>query len=141
MNNATAGVKSVIANRPAETATGLTAAVVAVLVATTGLSTPLATALVVVVGALPGLVTAVVSATRSTAAGTLLVGLTPQVKELAESAIADAIAQPATADKPTSLKNIADALASWTAVLSAESGTNAAKKKAADPPAGDPPAH
>jgi hypothetical protein len=63
MNNATAGVKSVITNRPAETATGLTAAVVAVLVA------------------------------------------------------------------------------SWTAVLSAESGTNAAKKKAADPPAGDPPAH
>ena len=69
-------------NRPAETLTGLTAAVVAILVATTNISTPLATALVVVVGALPGLVTSIVSATRSTAAGTLLVSLTPQVRNL-----------------------------------------------------------
>ncbi len=122
---------AVVTNRPAETATGLTAAVVAILVATTNLSTPLATALVVVVGALPGLITSIVSSTRSTAAGTLLVALTPKVKDLAESALDAGTTQPSPADKTATLKGVADAMASWTSVLAAESGTSAAAKKAA----------
>jgi hypothetical protein len=119
------------ANRPAETATSLAAAAVAILVATTHLSTPLATALVVVVGALPGLVTSVVSTTRSTAAGTLLVALTPQVKDLAASALDAGAAQQSATDKTATLKGVADAMASWTSVLSAESGVSAAAKKSA----------
>lgn len=122
---------AVATNRPAETATGLTAAVVAILVATTNLSPPLATALVVVVGALPGLVTSIVSSTRSTAAGTLLVALTPQVRELAQSALDAGTEQPSATDKTATLKGVADAMAAWTSVLSAESGASAAAKKAA----------
>jgi hypothetical protein len=118
-------------NRPAETATGLTAAVVAILVATTHLSTTLATALVVLVGALPGIVTAIISTTRSTAAGVTLVSLTPKVAQLAGSALDAGIAQPSAADKTTTLKGVADAMASWTEVLAAESGTSAAAKKSA----------
>jgi hypothetical protein len=118
-------------NRPAETLTGLTAAVVAILVATTNISTPLATALVVVVGALPGLVTSIVSATRSTAAGTLLVSLTPQVRNLAVSALDAGAAQQSPTDKAATLKGVADAMASWTSVLSTESGASASAKKAA----------
>jgi hypothetical protein len=101
--------------------------VAAILVATTGLGTQLAAALVVVVGALPSVVTAVVSVTRSTAAGTLLVGLTPEVSNLAASTLkAASEGNVSLTDKTTALKNVADSMASWTNVLSAESGTNAA---------------
>ena len=113
--------------RPTETAAGLAGAVAAILVATTGLGTQLAAALVVVVGALPSVVTAVVSVTRSTAAGTLLVGLTPEVSNLAASTLkAASEGNVSLTDKTTALKNVADSMASWTNVLSAESGTNAA---------------
>ena len=122
--------RSLATNRPAETATGVTAAVVAILVATTHMSTPLATALVVVVGALPGFVTAIVSATRSTAAGTLLVALTPRVRELAASALDAGAAQQSATDKTATLKGVADAMASWTSVLSTESGATASQKNA-----------
>jgi hypothetical protein len=74
-------VANTVAQRPAETTTGVSAAVVATLVATTHLSTGLSTALVVVVGALPGCLTAIVRATRSTAAGDLLISLTPWVHD------------------------------------------------------------
>ncbi len=123
---------SVLTNRPAETSTGLVAAVVAILVATTHMSTGLATALVVVVGALPGLITAIVRATRSTAAGVTLVSLTPRVRELADSALQAATAATVgPADKTTTLKNVADSMAAWSSVLAAESGTTAAEKNRA----------
>ena len=126
---------SLPARRPAETAAGLSAAVVAIVVATTGLSTELATALVVVVGAIPALITAVVSVTRSTAAGKLLVGLTPEVAQLAASALKAASADGvALKDKTVALKDVADSMASWSSVLSAESGTSAASQQPA--PAG-----
>jgi hypothetical protein len=119
--------KPLPSRRPAEALTGLAGAVAAIIVAGTGLSTELATALVVVVGALPTVVTAVVSATRSTAAGTLLVGLTPEVATLAGSTLkAASEGTVSLTDKTTTLKDVADSLASWTAVLSAEQGTKAA---------------
>ncbi len=124
-------MSNVATNRPAETATGLTGAVVAILVATTHLSTSLATALVVVVGALPGLITAIVTATRSTAAGVTLVSLTPKVTALADSALDAGIAQGSPTDKTATLKGVTDAMASWTQVLSAESGTSASAKQTA----------
>ncbi len=125
------GVAKRIANRPAETTTGLSAAVVAVLVATLHLSTGLATALVVIVGALPSLVTAVVSATRSTAAGVNLVSLTPTVRELALNALNAGLAESSTTAKTDALKAVTDAMSSWTTVLQAESGVTAAAKKTA----------
>jgi hypothetical protein len=131
-------LQSLPSSRPAETLTGLTAAVVAILVATTGMSTALATALVVVVGALSGVVSSIVSAVRSTGAGVLLVELTPQVEKLAASAL-DAAAEPGVSptDKTTTLKNVADSLASWQSLLVAESGVSAAaNQKAAGKPAG-----
>jgi hypothetical protein len=135
-------VGSTFANRPAETTTGLSAAVVAILVATTHLSTGLATALVVVVGALPGFVTAIVSSTRSTAAGDLLVSLTPKVRALAESALDSGLTQNASAqDKTTALTDVTTAIASWNSVLSTESGTTASAKQAiAKGPSAEPPA-
>ena len=123
-------VQSLATNRPAESTTGLAAAVVAIIVATTHISTELATALVVVVGAVPGLVTAIVSATRSTAAGVTLVELTPSVSELARSTLNAASADSVSlTDKTTALKNVADSMSSWTSVLTAESGASAAAKK------------
>jgi hypothetical protein len=123
-------IQTVATNRPAESTTGVAAAVVAIVVATTHISTELATALVVVVGALPGLVTAVVSATRSTAAGITLVGLTPNVSQLAKSALDAATADTVSlTDKTTTLKNVADSMSSWTSVLAAESGASPAAKK------------
>jgi hypothetical protein len=113
--------------RPAETATGLTGAVVAIIVATTGLSTELATALVVVVGAVPAIVTAVVSVTRSTAAGALLVGMTPGVAGLARATLRAASEDDVSlTDKTTTLKDVTESMESWSAVLSAEPGTSAA---------------
>lgn len=134
-------VGSTIANRPAETATGVSAAVVAILVATTHLSTGLATALVVVIGALPGFVTAIVSSTRSTAAGDLLISLTPKVRELAESALNSGLAKNASAqDRTAALTDVTTAIASWNSVLSAESGTTASAKQAiAKGPSEEPP--
>jgi hypothetical protein len=124
-------VGSTIANRPAETTTGVSAAVVAILVATTHLSTGLATALVVVIGALPGFVTAIVSSTRSTAAGDLLISLTPKVRALAESALDSGLTQNASAqDKTAALTDVTTAIASWNSVLAAESGTTASAKQA-----------
>jgi len=96
--------------------------VAAIVVAGTGLSTELATALVVVVGALPSVVTAVVAATRSTAAGTLLVGLTPEIAALAGSALEEAKKAPLK-DKTATLKDVAESVASWSDVLAAEPGT------------------
>src|ERR1022692_3175092 len=102
-------IQSVVSNRPAETSTGLTAAVVAIIVATTHLSTELATALVVAVGAIPAIVTSIVSATRSTAAGIMLVALTPSVRNLAASTLEAASAANVTlTDKASTLKNVAD---------------------------------
>ena len=134
-------VGSTIANRPAETTTGVSAAVVAILVATTHLSTGLATALVVVIGALPGFVTAIVSSTRSTAAGDLLVSLTPKVRALAESALNSGLADNASAeDKTAALTDVTTAIASWNSVLAAESGTTASAKQAiAKGPSPEPP--
>jgi hypothetical protein len=124
-------VASTVANRPAETTTGVSAAIVAVLIATTHLGTGLATALVVVIGALPGFVTAIVSATRSTAAGDLLVSLTPKVHELADSALDTGLSPASSAqDKSAALTDVTNALASWTAVLTAESGATASAKRA-----------
>ena len=123
-------VGSTVANRPAETATGVTAAVVAALVATTHLGTGLATVLVVLVGALPGLITGIVSATRSTAAGLLLVSLTPKVRQLADGALDSGLSQDSGQDRAAVLKDVTHALASWTSVLSAESGATAANKLA-----------
>jgi ABC-type uncharacterized transport system permease subunit len=121
---------SLVKDRPAETTTGLGAAVVAVVVATTNISSELATALVVVVGAVPGVVTALVSATRSTAAGVTLVALTPSVRDLAQSTLqAAGEANVSLADKTTTLKNVADSMSSWTSVLAAESGASAASKE------------
>jgi len=108
----------------------LAAAVVAVVVATTGLSTELATALVVVVGALPGIVTAIVNATRSTAAGRLLVDLTPAVADLADSALRAAKTTDDLTKKTTALKDVTESVASWSSVLSAEPGTKPAAKEA-----------
>jgi hypothetical protein len=123
-------IMSLVKDRPAETTTGLGAAVVAVVVATTNISTELATALVVVVGAVPGIVTAIVSAARSTAAGVTLVALTPSVRDLAQSTLqAAAEANVTLADKTTTLKNVADSMSSWTSVLAAESGASAASKQ------------
>lgn len=77
--------------------------------------------------------TAIVSVTRSTAAGGLLVELTPEVAGLAKATLAAAAKDNVTlTDKTTALKDVTDSVASWTAVLSAESGTSAA--------AGDAPA-
>lgn len=119
--------KSLPNRRPAEIATGLASAVTALVVASTGLSTELATALVVVVGAIPSLVTAIVNATRATAAGTMLVGLTPEVAELAGSTLKAASADSVSlTDKTTALKDVAESMASWSAVLAAEPGTKAA---------------
>jgi hypothetical protein len=125
-------IQSLTTNRPAESSTGLAAAVVAIIVATTHISTELATALVVVVGAVPGIVTAIVSATRSTAAGLTLVELTPSVSDLARATLESASAETVSlTDKTTTLKNVADSMSSWTSVLTAESGASAAAKKAA----------
>jgi hypothetical protein len=122
--------------RPAETATGLAGAVAALIVATTGLSTELATAVVVVVGALPSVVTAVVSVARSTAAGTLLVGLTPEVARLAGSTLV-AAREGSLTEKTTTLKDVTESMASWSAVLSAEPGAKASAEEAGgDAPAG-----
>lgn len=120
---------SLTSRRPAEAATGVTGAVVAVLVATTGLSTELATALVAVVAFLPTLVTSVVSATRSTAAGMMLVGLTDDVAGLATTALkaASADSVPLT-EKTTALKDVAESISSWSDVLAAEPGTKPAAK-------------
>lgn len=129
--------KSLPSRRPAEAATGLAGAVVAIVVATTGLSTELATALVVVVGTLPGIVTAVVSVTRSTAAGTMLVGLTPEVAGLAGSAL-KAAREGTLTEKTTTLKDVAESMASWSTVLTAESGASAAADGAAPGGGGAP---
>jgi hypothetical protein len=123
---------SLVKDRPAETTTGLGAAVVALVVATTNVSTELATALVVVVGAVPAVVTAIVTATRSSAAGITLVELTPSVRNLAHSTLEAAAKEDVSlADKTTILKNVADSMSSWTSVLVVESGASAASKKAA----------
>jgi redox-regulated HSP33 family molecular chaperone len=103
--------------------------VVAIVVATTGLSTELATAFVVVVGALPGIVTAIVSATRSTAAGGLLVQLTPAVADLARSTLEAAKTTNDLTKKTTTLKDVTESMASWSSVLSAEPGTKPAAKE------------
>jgi len=118
--------ESLPSKRPAEAATGLAAAVTAILVATTGLGTELATALVVVVGALPAVVTAIVSATRSTAAGAMLVGLTPEVAHLADSTLKAATESSSLTDKTTALKDVAESIEAWSSVLAAEPGTKAA---------------
>lgn len=119
--------KTLPSRRPAEVATGVAGAVAAIIVASTGLSTELASALVVVVGALPSFVSAIVSATRSTAAGGMLVSLTPRVAELAGSAL-EAAAKDSSSltEKTATLKDVAESMASWSAVLSAEPGTTAA---------------
>jgi hypothetical protein len=124
-------VASTVAKRPAETTTGVTAAIVAILVATTHVSTGLSTALVIVVGALPGFVTAIVSATRSTAAGDLLVSLTPKVHQLAESALDSGLDSSASAqNKTAALQDVTNAVASWTTVLADEPGAKASAKRA-----------
>lgn len=124
--------KALPSRRPAETATGLAGTVVAIVVATTGLSTELATALVVLVGALPGIMTAIVSVTRSTAAGGLLVGLTPVVAGLAGSALEAASKDTVSlAEKTTTLKDVTESMASWSSVLSAEPGTKPSTEGAA----------
>lgn len=84
-----------------------------------------------IVGALPGIITAIVSVTRSTAAGTALVALTPKVTQLAGSALDAGLAQSDASAKTAALKGVTDAMGSWTSVLSAESGATAAAKKAA----------
>jgi hypothetical protein len=124
-------VANTVAKRPAETTTGVSAAIVAILVATTHLGTGLSTALVVVVGALPGFVTAIVSATRSTAAGDLLVSLTPKVHDLADSALDSGMSPSASAqEKAAALTDVTNALASWTVILAAEPGAKASAKQA-----------
>lgn len=123
--------KRLPSRRPAESATGLAGAVVAILVATTGLSTELATALVIVVGAVPAIVTAIVSTTRSTATGVMLVGLTPEVAGLAGAALRAASEDGVSlTERTTTLKDVAASMESWSAVLSAEPGTSAAAKPA-----------
>jgi hypothetical protein len=118
--------KSLPQRRPAETATGLAGAAVAILVATTGLSTELATALVVLVAGLPGVVTAIVNLRRSTAAGQMLVNLTPNVAGLATSALAAASAENVSlTDKTTTLKAVTESMASWSDVLIVEPGAEA----------------
>lgn len=123
--------KSLPSRRPAETATGLAGAVTALVIATTGLSTELATALVVAVAAIPGAMTAIVSATRTTAAGTMLIGLTPEVAQLAGAALKAASAETVSlTEKTSALKDVAESMASWSEVLSAEPGTGAAASAA-----------
>lgn len=120
-------MKSLPSQHPAETATGVAGAVTALVVAATGLSTELSTALVVVVGALPSFVTAIVKSTRSTAAGALLVGLTPEVASLAGSTLTAASASTVSlTEKTTTLKDVSESMAHWSAVLSAEPGAKAA---------------
>ena len=112
---------------PAEAATGLAGAATAIVVASTGLSTELATALIVLVGALPAIVTAVVSTSRSTAAGALLVGLTPEVASLAGSTLrAAGEGTVSLTEKTTTLKDVTESMASWSALLAAEPGAKAA---------------
>jgi hypothetical protein len=120
------------ARRPAETATGVAGAAAAVLVFTTGISDETAAVLVAVVAALPAIISGVVSATRSTAAGALLVGLTPEVASLAKSALTTAASDSDLTKKTRALKDVTESMASWTEVLSAEPGTKAASKAAAD---------
>lgn len=131
--------RSVTTRRPAEALTGAAGAAVAIVVATTGLSTELSTALVIVVGALPGVVTAVVSVSRSTASGGLLVGLTPEVASLAGSTLKAARdGNVPLTEKTATLKNVAESVASWTAVLAAEPGASASGG-ATKPAVGAPP--
>jgi hypothetical protein len=114
--------------RPAETATGVAGVAVAALVFTTGISDEFAAALVAVVAALPGIISAILSTTRATAAGGLLVGMTPEVAALAKSALDAAKAQDDLTKKTTTLKDVTDSMAAWTEVLVAEPGTKAASK-------------
>jgi hypothetical protein len=101
---------------------------VAALVFTTGISDEFAAALVAVVAALPGIISAILSTTRATAAGGLLVGMTPEVAALAKSALDAAKAQDDLTKKSTTLKDVTDSMAAWTEVLVAEPGTKAASK-------------
>lgn len=118
-----AGNKTLPQRRPAETATGLAGAVVAVIVATTDISTELATALVAVVAGVPAIVTRIVNLRRSTVSGQMLVNLTPSVTGLASSTLKAAQADSVSlSDKTTTLKAVTESMSSWSDVLVTEPG-------------------